>query len=505
MRDRPNVLVVMCDQLRADVLGCYGHPIVRTPNIDRLAETGVTFTNAYSQTPVCVPARQNLLTGRHSHQLDLLGNANEPIGRFPMLAELLSRAGYATAAIGKMHFHPPRQPHGFAHMELSEEIPENRDQDDYLIYLRDNGLGHVLEPHGQRHETYYEPQISVLPAQHTTTAWTARRTAAYIRQAAGTDTPFFCMTGFLKPHPPFDPPWGFERLYDPRDIPTPVRCDADRDPKDVFLLTQTHGKWRELTADDKAKTIRSRYYGLVSHIDAEFGHILDALDQTGQRDNTLIVFTSDHGELLGDHYQYGKRSYFEAAARVPLIVAWPKTLPRNQQREHLAVLQDVFTTVLHAAGVETPDGVYGVNLLPAAADPAAASRDSVVGEFGHLEHAQTSTRSPVSRASTRTVTLKFMWRQDRWKYIYCVNGGRQQLFDIAASRDEIDDQADRRPELCRQFYDNLVAHYQALPGQPFLENSRLPVRPFRYNPALKEEFGVRNFQFPRWPQNERPT
>ena len=279
----------------------------------------------------------------------------------------------------------------------------------------------------------------------------------------------------------------------------------DRDPKDVFLLTQTHGKWRELTADDKAKTIRSRYYGLVSHIDAEFGHILDALDQTGQRDNTLIVFTSDHGELLGDHYQYGKRSYFEAAARVPLIVAWPKTLPRNQQREHLAVLQDVFTTVLHAAGVETPDGVYGVNLLPAAADPAAASRDSVVGEFGHLEHAQTSTRSPVSRASTRTVTLKFMWRQDRWKYIYCVNGGRQQLFDIAASRDEIDDQADRRPELCRQFYDNLVAHYQALPGQPFLENSRLPVRPFRYNPALKEEFGVRNFQFPRWPQNERPT
>ena len=190
-RTGPNVLIIMCDQLRADALGCYGNAIVPTPNIDALADGGVVFTNAYSQTPVCVPARQNMLTGRHSHELELMENGREPIGKFPHLAEVMTQAGYRTAAIGKMHFHPPRTPHGFVHMELSEEIPADRNDDQYLMYLRDKGFEHIHEPHGQRHETYYEPQISPLPADETTTAWTARRTAAYIRDSADHDQPFF--------------------------------------------------------------------------------------------------------------------------------------------------------------------------------------------------------------------------------------------------------------------------------------------------------------------------
>ena len=187
------------------------------------------------------------------------------------------------------------------------------------------------------------------------------------------------MTGFIKPHPPFEPPYGFERLVDPQGLDLPVRCDADRDPKDHFLLVQDRSKWRDLTADDKMQTIRSRYHGVVAHIDAEIKKIFDALDQSGQADDTLVILTADHGELLGDHYHYGKRSFFEAAARVPLIVRWPRKLSGAQRRDHLAVLQDVFTTVLNCCDVPVPEGVYGVNLYPAAADAEQSTRDAVVG------------------------------------------------------------------------------------------------------------------------------
>lgn len=494
MTDRPNVLIILCDQLRADVLGCYGHPIVKTPNIDRLARSGVVFENAYSQTPVCIPARQNLLTGRHSHELELMENTRKTQDRFPPLATLLAQSGYHTAAVGKMHFHPPRTPYGFEHMELSEEMPKTRDEDDYLKYLSDHGFEHVHEPHGQRRETYYEPQISVLPAQHTTTAWTARRTAEFIRRSEDDKEPFFCLTGFIKPHPPFDPPYGFERMYDPRQIPDPPRNDADRDPKDHFLLVQTRSKWRERTADDKMRTIRSRYYGVVSHLDTEIAQIILTLEKTGQRQSTLIVLTSDHGDLLGDHHQYGKRSFFEASARVPLIVSWPDRLPAGQKRDHLAVLQDVFTTTLSACEVDVPDGVYGIDLIPAARDAKHPTRDTIIGEYGRLP-TDTTTRNQADEGTT----LKFMVRQGDWKYVYIVNGGREQLFNIAQSRDELNDLAQERPDLCREFNSTLVAHYANLPGPPFLENGKLPVRPFTRNPVLNEEFRLRNFQFPLWP------
>ncbi|MGH2355104.1 MAG: sulfatase-like hydrolase/transferase, partial [Chloroflexota bacterium] len=163
---RPNFLLIMCDQLRADCISADDRawPGVSTPNIDRIAQRGVRFRRAYTEVPVCVPARVNVLTGLHAHQLGIMDNQPTPGPEVPTLPGLLTDLGYFTAAIGKMHFRPPRNHYGFQRMLLSEEIPRYRVDDEYLLYLRDRGYGHVLEPHGLRHEQYYQPQVSQLPA-----------------------------------------------------------------------------------------------------------------------------------------------------------------------------------------------------------------------------------------------------------------------------------------------------------------------------------------------------
>ena len=504
MSTKPSVLLIHCDQLRADVLGCYGHPFVKTPNLDRLASRGAVFENAYTQTPVCVPARQNLLTGRHSWELDLLENRPEPEGKFPHLAELLGEAGYQTIALGKMHFHPARTSHGFQVMELSEEIPRRREDDEYLGYLAGKGFGFVREPHGQRHETYYEPQVSALPAEHTTTAWTAERGAAHLRRCAQEKQRFFCKVGFIKPHPPFEPPAAFARMYDPKELPEPPRCAEDLDPKDHYLLLQDKSKWRERTADDKMECLRSRYYGLVTFIDQEIGQICDALDESDVWDETLVVFTADHGELLGDHYHWGKRSFFEGSARIPLLMVWPGHVPAGVRLAGPVVTQDLFTTILSACEVGCPDGVYGVDLLGGVRGEASWPRRSVVGEYGFLEGPGGGSRSPASQGARRAPSLKFMWREDNWKYIYMVNGRREQLFDLSQNRDEVEDLAEKRPDLCREFYGKLVEHYEAQSGNPFVRDGKLPGCDFQRCEALDEPFTFRNFQFPTWP-DERPA
>ncbi|MBB6732146.1 sulfatase [Cohnella zeiphila] len=476
MRRKPNLLLIMCDQLRYDVLGCYGNKLVQTPNMDRLARMGVVFDQAYSQTPVCVPARHGLISGLNPFEIGLLKNEGLSKEIEDPLPERIREQGYHTCAVGKMHFHPVRKHYGFDRMLLSEEVPSHFDDDEYLQFLRTQGYGHVTEPHGKRSELYYVPQVSELPGHLHTTAWTADTACRVIRQ--NQNRPFFLFTSFIKPHPPFDPSAPYDTMYPTDQVPPPKRREHERTPDDAWIEVMNDFKVNgidSLSHEDELK-MRAYYYGCVSQVDAQIGQILDTLESCGLIDDTLIVFTSDHGEMLGDHYSYGKRTYYEMSAKVPLIVSWPAALPQGERREQLALLQDIYATLIAAAGGKVPAASSGVDLLPAARQTERPTREKIFAEIG------------------RGRLFKTMLRWDRYKYIYHANGGKENLFDLLADPDEFNDISALHPELCRECREQLTDHYRAYGLAEALGSDGLA----RYEETKHVPRGYLD-QSPKWP------
>lgn len=380
MTGRPNVLLITADQFRFDAIAAHGNPHLRTPNLDRLVAEGVSFQRAYAESPVCVPARASLLTGRLPHRSGVFSNATPLADGVPTVVRSVA-AGYHTQAIGKMHFTPVRAGHGFERLWLSEEIPATVEEDDYLTDLVAARVDHVPEPHGVRHELYYSPQPSQLPAELHTTGWTGRRTRDYLAEAAGSGQPFFCWTSFIKPHPPFDPPYPYYLWYDPLEMPDPVR--GEDEALGYHAYRQHRVKWTRPDLDlDRVRVMRAYYYACVSHVDAEIGRILDQLESTGLAGNTLVVFTADHGEYLGDHWSFGKRGFHDPAARIPMVLRWPGRLPTGAAPEALAGLTDLAPTVLAATGA-APAGVDpdGHDLLPVATGESRAVREVWFGQY----------------------------------------------------------------------------------------------------------------------------
>ena len=474
-KKKKNLLLIMCDQLRADVLGCYGESLVKTPNIDRLAARGTVFENAYSQTPVCVPARYGLISGQNPAKIDMWVNkTNVPVVAHP-LAEEIRRQGYYTAAVGKMHFFPPRKHYGFDRMLLAEEIPGHIKDDDYLPFLRQNGFGDVTEPHGMRSEHYYEPQVSPLPLDLHSSAWTAKTAAGEVSDNAA--RPFFLFTSFIKPHPPFEPCPNYAQLYPPEKTHPPVRCAAELSPYDNDIIVQNGYKVGGADKVDDAALgkIRAAYYGCVSQVDEQIGLLLNSLETAGVLEDTVIVFTADHGEMLGDHYAFGKRVYYEQACRVPLIVAGPG-VNSGARQAGLCCLSDVYATLLCAAGAPLPGECDGVDLLPFCKN----GKDEI--------HAQILAGHGQGRAR------KFMLRFGDYKYLYFENGGREVLFSMAGAREELCDISGENPAAAAKGRSLLIEELKKAGLTQCLENGQL--RAFAYEKAAQP--GFLN-QSPAWP------
>ncbi len=476
MKHKPNVLLIMCDQLRADVLGCYGNPLVKTPHIDRLAEQGVCFDRAYSETPVCMPARHGLLSGLHPFQLGLVENGPLSTEITHPLPEMIRRQGYATLAIGKMHFCPPRRHYGFDRMMLSEEMSGHIQDDDFLQFLQARGFGHVSQPHGMRSDHYYVPQISPLPEEFHTTAWTGAQTCEAIRK--NRNRPFFIFTSFIKPHPPFDPCEPYNTLYPPEQIPLPIRAESERATDDYLIDVQNDYKVNgidRVTSVQEAR-IRAAYYGSVTQIDVQIGNILRTLEKCDLVEDTLILFTSDHGEMLGDHYAYGKRTFYEASARIPLIVSQPGILPMGKRREQLAILEDIYATLLIASGSEVPPASCGVDLRQAISNSSTPLRDEIFGEIG---------RGPAA---------KMMLRWGDFKYVYHVNGGAETLFHLGDDPDELQNIATDHQDLCAYAKRRMERHYNDYSFTEVLEGAELLRLP-------KQNHTPRGYlnQYPKWP------
>ena len=359
---KPNILFLMPDQLRHDFLSCYGATFIDTPHIDSLASEGVRYDCAYSTSPVCVAARHNLLTGLNSIRTGVLNNGQflRPdyaacgIQTWP---ELIAQAGYRSAAIGKMHFYPWDARMGFDDRVICEDKRWLHIQDDYADFLAARGL-HKL--HGNEHEGYYEHRGAIVHQhafEHSWDYFVGDAAAQYIRDYDD-ERPFAMMVGFPGPHCPYDPSPEYADRYRPEDMPTAIPEVEGEHP----LLRQQNidgnrRPWNgvdysEFTEAHKAK-IRAHYAALVKQIDDMVGRILQALRDAGQLDNTVIIFSSDHGDYLGDHNLIGKVQFFEASCHVPLIARLPGG-PQGQCSDELVALADVTPTMLGLAGADIP-------------------------------------------------------------------------------------------------------------------------------------------------------
>lgn len=427
MASRPNVLFLMTDQQRHDAVGAWGNALIDTPNIDRLVARGVSFENAYSTNPVCVPARYTIRSGCESPRTRVWGNGYPDGGHAgvqqrcgPFLATAMGARGYRTFGVGKFHTMPAYSDEGFDVQLFSEELyatTQERAADAYASWLAREHPGYdwVDALMGERGEMYYMPQQSAVPAPLGVESWAADRAIELIE--ADDARPWFGFVSFIGPHPPLAPPSPFHRRYDPDAMPAPVLGELAVDHLDDQIPWMNYMVFAEDVDPVRARVLKARYYGEISYIDQCVGRVLDCVGRRGDADNTVICFFSDHGDLLGDHHGWQKENYFEAATRIPFLVSWPAGLPAGARSDMLVSLADLFGLATTAAG--RPELRDGVDLL-GALEGSSAARDVLFGYH----------RPPGS------AEFKAMVRRGPEKMIWMANGGHSLLFDVAADPDE---------------------------------------------------------------------
>ncbi len=409
---QPNILHLFTDQQRVDSICSLGHPFLQTPHLDWLARTGTAFTSAYTPVAECVPARACMITGMYADKTGCGSNAdNMPPEDHPTLMSLLAGAGYRTHGVGKCHFTPnPWAMRGFHSRDTMEEIPEHPEGDDFLSSVRAAGFGHVLEPHGVRGEMYYVPQPSQLPAEHHPVQWVGDRCLDFLKKQSRLKSPFYLYAGLIHPHPPFTPPNPWHKLYRAPDMPLPYLPDNASELTCFINRFQNRYKYRDRGLDlNLIRCIRAYYYACVSFIDYQVGRLLKQLETMGELDNTLIVFSADHGELLGDFGCFGKRSFHDASQRVPLLARQPGRFKKGGRCDVAASLVDLLPTFLSVAEASVPPECDGVDL------------------------ARLTKRQPLRKGVlfhyNRGANAILGMVTDRWKYAWSAPDQKDYLFD----------------------------------------------------------------------------
>lgn len=422
-QSRPNIIFILADQMRGDCLSVTGHPVVRTPNIDSLAQRGVAFTAAYSPCPSCIAARASIFTGLSPSSHGRLGYRDGVPWRYEnMLAQVLSNAGYQTHCVGKTHFYPQRAHLGFQSLDSYEAL-QNLDGDyvnDYHEWLRERtgrALAHL--DHGLDNNSW-NARPSPLPEELHNNTWVVTKGLEFIRRRDKT-RPFFLNLSFHRPHPPIDPPQTFYDMYRDRDIP-PVPVGDWAGCNDVPISGLAC--WRGRLADDVLAHSRRAYYAQVAHIDAQIGRLLVAMG-TGLS-NTVFIFASDHGEMLGDHHLFRKCYAYEGSAKVPLVICPPPDGEGGHFCDKPVTLTDIYPTVLDYAGVEVPEACEGESL--------AGLCDGTQGtwrEYVHGEH---------SPSYDPDLGMQYV-TDGREKYVWYTSTGQELLFDLTNDPDELHDLA----------------------------------------------------------------
>jgi arylsulfatase len=421
---RPNILFLMTDQHRHDGLGCV-NPVIKTPVLDNLAAGGVRFTQAVCNTPMCVASRYSMMSGLYSFQNGVKHNtqmiprdADLPL---PVLAQRLLEAGYQTAGIGKTHWYigsrimPDVEIEGSTRGFQTRAIvggPEPRSCEPGSFYMAEDDPEHFAAINveskrggpGGESTPGYVGDTSIFPADQHREAWLTRQALEFLDgrdDAEGDDqNPFFLYLSFDAPHPGFFVPGEFEQLYDINDF--------DQNPlAETWPDTHAPGKletrWPEMNSEERCRS-RLRYAAYCSYVDSLFGQVLKQLEESDQLENTFVIFTSDHGEMLGDRGRVSKYCLYEGSVRVPLIVSGPGVKGGQGPDSRPAELVDVLPTLLDVAGLEIPEVLSGFSLL---SDYARLGSFAEMHGRGYEEYQ----RAPA-----------VMWRNEKWKLLLHIPG-----------------------------------------------------------------------------------
>ncbi|MEZ5403754.1 MAG: arylsulfatase [Bryobacteraceae bacterium] len=473
-RTRPNILFVMTDQQRGDCTGAAGNRAIRTPNMDRIAAEGVNFSNAFSSTPTCTPARTALLTGLspwHHGMLAMVRMAD----RYPLeKPRALRDGGYYTMAIGKNHFSPMRNGHGYHRMLLDEhcgcgnvhdpEMAAKRaaeDRSDYEAWFWSTAP--TLDPHATLLGwNDYAAKSFALPEHLHPTVWTGQSAVRFIDQYKG-DEPFFLKVSFIRPHSPYDPPSRFMKMY--ADAPLPEARAGKWASRFEQPNSDRPDIWRGKLDPAVIRRSRQGYYGCITQVDEQIGQIFGALERRGWYDETLIVFTSDHGDMTGDQNLWRKSYAYQPSTHVPMMMRWPTGLVsarRGQTMPQPVELRDILPTFLDAASVPATRPLDGRSLLELVRRNGAGWRDYV-----DLEHGICYSLDNQWNALTDGKT----------KYIYHARHGEEQLFDLEKDPGELNDLAGDATETARlRLWRSRMVEHLSERGAPYVVSGRLGTR-----------------------------
>jgi choline-sulfatase len=419
----PNVLLIMVDQLAACWLPAYGHAIVRSPALDELARSGVVFERAYCPSPLCAPSRAAMLTGRPPSEIGVYDNAAELPASVPTLMHRLRAAGYETCLTGKMHFVGPDQLHGFEQRLTTDIYPADLDwTPDWRLPLTER------LPWYHTMESVLSPGVCAASMQMDYDDEVAHRAVRKLHDLArGGERPFFLCVSFTSPHDPWELRPEYWERYDPAAVPLPAVGIIPRSQADPhsLRLRDMSGVDDLALSDDQVRRARHAYFAAISYVDERIGDVLGALAATGLDGDTTVVFTADHGEMLGERGLWYKMAFFEPSVRVPLIVSAPGRIAPGRVAEPVSLL-DLAPTVLELCGVEG----LGRSLAPALAGAALEPGDVQV------EYLAEGVRSPA-----------VMLRRGRFKYVWC-EGDPEQLYDVEADPHELVNRATAERSLC---------------------------------------------------------
>ena len=461
----------MTDQHRADAVGADGNAVIKTPHLDRLATEGARFRCAYSSVPSCTPARATILTGLSPWNHGMLGYNQVAVKYERELPQMLADAGYQTFGIGKMHYHPQRNRHGFETTLLDEsgrvESPDFIS--DYRQWFKEVAPDLNPDETGIGWNSHRAAPYALDEKFHPT-VWTGDRAVEFLEHHDG-QRPFFLKVSFARPHSPYDPPQRYWDMYAEReDIPLRTIGDwCDRHAQ--YGMNKPDDLWQGDLGENIARRARVGYYGSVTMIDDQIGRILKMLEERGLLDNTLILMTSDHGDMLGDHHLWRKTYGYEASARVPMLLRWGKILSdaetggkRGMVLSQPVELRDIMPTFLDAAGVDyQPEWFDGRSLLSLVRNP-----DTPWREYIDLEHS--TCYAPENNWTGLT--------DGKIKYIYYAPDAREQLFDLKTDPNECRDLANvpEYRETLELWRSRMTGHLQER-GQPFVNDGQLLRRP----------------------------